>query len=37
WMPFGGAKKSGMGVGGIGYSMKDMTLEKLLVFKSGAL
>lgn len=37
WMPFGGAKKSGMGIGGIGYSMKDMTLEKLLVFKSGCL
>ncbi len=37
WMPFGGAKKSGMGIGGIGYSMKDMTLEKLLVFKSESL
>lgn len=37
WMPFGGAKKSGLGMGGIGYSMKDMTLEKLLVFKSGSL
>ncbi len=37
WMPFGGAKKSGLGIGGIGYSMKDMTLEKLLVFKSGSL
>ncbi len=37
WMPFGGAKKSGLGVGGIGYSMKDMTLEKLLVFKSASL
>jgi len=37
WMPFGGAKKSGLGIGGIGYSMKDMTLEKLLVFRSGSL
>ncbi len=37
WMPFGGTKKSGLGVGGIGYTMKDMTLEKLLVFKSESL
>lgn len=37
WMPFGGAKRSGLGMGGIGYSMKDMTLEKLLVFRSGSL
>lgn len=37
WMPFGGAKKSGLGVGGIGYTMKDMTLEKLLVFRSPSL
>ncbi|MGE4296663.1 MAG: aldehyde dehydrogenase family protein [Desulfovibrionaceae bacterium] len=37
WMPFGGARDSGQGVGGIGYSMREMTLEKLLVIKSGAL
>lgn len=37
WMPFGGTKKSGLGMGGIGYTMKDMTLEKLLVFKSESL
>jgi len=37
WMPFGGTKKSGLGVGGVGYTMKDMTLEKLLVFKSESL
>ncbi|MBN4054337.1 aldehyde dehydrogenase family protein [Nitrospira defluvii] len=37
WMPFGGTKKSGLGIGGIGYTMKDMTLEKLLVFKSESL
>ncbi len=37
WMPFGGTKKSGLGVGGIGYTMRDMTLEKLLVFKSESL
>jgi acyl-CoA reductase-like NAD-dependent aldehyde dehydrogenase len=37
WMPFGGAKASGLGVGGIGYSMKDMSNEKLIVIKSNAL
>lgn len=36
WMPFGGAGMSGMGAGGIGYSMRDMCGEKLLVIKSGA-
>lgn len=33
WMPFGGRKRSGLGVGGIPYSMKDMTFEKLWVLK----
>lgn len=32
WMPFGGFKTSGLGVGGIAYSMEDMTYEKLTVF-----
>lgn len=36
WMPFGGAEMSGLGVGGIGYSMRDMSHEKLMVIKSGA-
>ncbi len=34
WMPFGGRDSSGLGVGGIRYSMEDMSREKLLVFKS---
>lgn len=34
WMPFGGAEHSGLGVGGIGYSMRDMCHEKLIVIKS---
>ncbi len=34
WMPFGGAGMSGLGVGGIGYSMRDMCHEKLMVIKS---
>jgi len=32
-MPFGGWRTSGLGVGGIGYTMHDMTLEKLIVIK----
>ena len=36
WMPFGGAEHSGLGVGGIGYSMRDMCHEKLIVIKSGS-
>ena len=31
WMPFGGSEQSGLGTGGIGYSIKDMTREKLMV------
>ncbi|MFC1769803.1 aldehyde dehydrogenase family protein, partial [Nitrospirota bacterium] len=34
WMPFGGDERSGMGMGGIGYSMRDMCHEKLMVIKS---
>lgn len=29
WMPFGGRKQSGLSVGGIPYTMHDMTYEKL--------
>jgi acyl-CoA reductase-like NAD-dependent aldehyde dehydrogenase len=31
WMPFGGLKASGLGVGGIPYSMRDMVFEKQLI------
>ncbi|MEM9328374.1 MAG: aldehyde dehydrogenase family protein, partial [Bacteroidota bacterium] len=34
WMPFGGRDHSGLGMGGIKYSMEDMSREKMLVFKS---
>lgn len=34
WMPFGGYRSSGLGVGGIGYSMKDMSIEKMIVINS---
>ncbi len=31
WMPFGGSGESGLGTGGIGYSIRDMSREKLIV------
>ena len=34
WMPFAGLRSSGLGVGGIPYTMKDMQIEKLLVLRS---
>ncbi|MGF1635721.1 MAG: aldehyde dehydrogenase family protein [Cyclobacteriaceae bacterium] len=37
WMPFGGRDASGIGMGGIPYSMHEMTREKLMVFKSKSL
>lgn len=37
WMPFAGRKHSGLGVGGIPYTMKDITEEKLMVIKSSVL
>jgi acyl-CoA reductase-like NAD-dependent aldehyde dehydrogenase len=37
WMPFGGAKESGLGMGGIHNSMEEMTNEKMMVFKSEVL
>ena len=37
WMPFGGRDSSGIGMGGIQYSMHEMTREKLMVIKSKAI
>jgi len=37
WMPFGGRDASGIGMGGIQYSMHEMTREKMLVIKSDVL
>jgi len=37
WMPFGGAKASGLGLGGIHHSMQEMTNEKMMVIKSPSL
>ena len=37
WMPFGGAKASGLGLAGIAYSMEEMSQEKLMVIKSSVI
>jgi acyl-CoA reductase-like NAD-dependent aldehyde dehydrogenase len=34
WMPFGGRDASGEGLGGIPYTMREMTREKLMLVKS---
>jgi acyl-CoA reductase-like NAD-dependent aldehyde dehydrogenase len=36
-MPFAGLRQSGLGVGGIPYTIHDMQIEKMLVVKSGEL
>ena len=36
-MPFAGLRQSGLGVGGIGYTIEDMQVEKMMVIKSGEL
>src|SRR5262249_43758230 len=32
WMPFAGRRTSGYGVGGIPYTVREMTAEKMIVF-----
>jgi len=34
WMPFAGQRQSGAGIGGIPWTMREMTQEKMIVFKS---
>jgi acyl-CoA reductase-like NAD-dependent aldehyde dehydrogenase len=34
-MPFAGLDASGLGVGGIPYTIEDMQFEKMLVLKDG--
>lgn len=36
-MPFAGLRESGLGIGGIPYTMHDMQIDKMLVVKSSAL
>lgn len=33
WMPFAGRKQSGYGVGGIPYTMRDMTQDKMILMR----
>ncbi|PZU93309.1 MAG: aldehyde dehydrogenase [Chelatococcus sp.] len=35
WMPFAGRRESGYGTGGIPYTMRDMTQEKMILLKKG--
>jgi acyl-CoA reductase-like NAD-dependent aldehyde dehydrogenase len=37
WMPFAGLRQSGLGVGGMPYTMRDMQIDKLCVLRSGGL
>jgi acyl-CoA reductase-like NAD-dependent aldehyde dehydrogenase len=34
WMPFAGLRESGLGVGGISYTFRDMQIEKMMVISS---
>ncbi len=34
WMPFAGLRESGLGIGGISYTMADMQIEKMIVIRS---
>jgi acyl-CoA reductase-like NAD-dependent aldehyde dehydrogenase len=34
WMPFAGLRQSGLGVGGIPHTMREMQIEKMLVINS---
>jgi len=34
WMPFAGLRESGLGVGGIPHTIKDMQINKMVVFES---
>lgn len=34
WMPFGGLRESGLGVGGIAHAIRDCSVERMLVVKS---
>ncbi len=37
WMPFAGLRHSGLGVGGIPHTFKDMQIEKMMMMKSDKL
>jgi acyl-CoA reductase-like NAD-dependent aldehyde dehydrogenase len=35
WMPFAGRRQSGYGIGGIGFTMHELSQQKMVVFKRG--
>ena len=37
WMPFAGLNQSGLGIGGIPFTMRDMQIEKMMVLRSKGL
>ena len=37
WMPFAGLRQSGLGIGGIPYTIEDMQIEKMMMIRSAAL
>lgn len=37
WMPFAGLRESGLGVGGIPHTFRDMQIEKMMVIRSSEL
>jgi acyl-CoA reductase-like NAD-dependent aldehyde dehydrogenase len=37
WMPFGGLRESGLGIGGIPHTMADMQVEKSLILRSASI
>lgn len=37
WMPFAGLRQSGHGVGGIGHTVEDMQIDKMMVLRSKSL
>ncbi len=37
WMPFAGLNHSGLGIGGIPFTMRDMQIEKMMVLRSKGL
>ncbi len=37
WMPFAGLRESGLGIGGIPHTFRDMQIEKMIVIHSKSL
>ena len=37
WMPFAGLRESGLGIGGVPYTLQDMQIQKMVVIRSKAL